>query len=191
MWKETDKDGYVLIENEGGKTLGFWKGSRVKRIVQDGFVFKDFLGTGELVPYEDWRLPAKVRARDLASRLSVQEIAGLMLYSGHQNLPASRGQGTYGGKFYAESGAAPWELTDQQKEFVGKDGVRHILLTGLESVETAVRWNNNVQALAEGTGFGIPANNSSDPRHSVASGVEWKAWSGEGVSDWADRKSVV
>ena len=36
MWKETEKDGYVLIENEGGKTLGLAKGSRVKRIVQDG-----------------------------------------------------------------------------------------------------------------------------------------------------------
>ncbi len=186
MWKETEKDGYVLIENEGGKTLGLAKGSRVKRIVQDGYVFKDFLGTGELVPYEDWRLPVKVRAQDLASRLSVEEIAGLMLYSGHQSLPAGSGQGTYGGKAYGESGAKPWELTDQQKEFVVKDGVRHILLTGLESVETAVRWNNKVQALAEGTGFGIPANNSSDPRHSVDSGVEWKAWSGEGVSDWAN-----
>ena len=116
MWKETEKDGYVLIENEGGKTLGLAKGSRVKRIVQDGDVFKDFLGTGELVPYEDWRLPVKVRAQDLASRLSVEEIAGLMLYSGHQSLPAGSGQGTYGGKAYGESGAKPWELTDQQKE---------------------------------------------------------------------------
>lgn len=184
MWKKTEKDGYILIENDGGKTLGIAGDSKVQLIVQDGFVFKDFLGTGELVPYEDWRLSAKERAEDLASRLSIEDIAGLMLYSRHQNLPANPGQGTYGGKKYAESGVMPWELTDQQKEFVEKDRVRHILLTGLESVETAVRWNNNVQALAESCGFGIPVNNSSDPRHSIAAGVEWKAWSKEGVSDW-------
>lgn len=186
MWKKEEKDGYILIENEGGKTLGIARDSRVRLITRDGFAFKDFLGTGELLPYEDWRLPAEERAEDLASRLSIEDIAGLMLYSGHQNLPAGPGQGTYGGKLYAKSGAKPWELTDQQKEFVKKDRVRHILLTGLESVETAVRWNNQVQALAEGSGFGIPINNSSDPRHSVASGVEWKAWSKEGISDWAN-----
>lgn len=39
---------------------------------------------GMLDPYEDWRLPALKRAEDLASRLSVDEIAGLMLYSSHQ-----------------------------------------------------------------------------------------------------------
>ena len=138
MWKKEEKDGYVLIKNEGGKTLGIAKGSKVNLIVQDGLAFKDFLGTGELMPYEDWRLPARERAEDLASRLSIEDIAGLMLYSGHQNLPANPGQGTYSGKVYAESGAKSWDLTDQQKKFVVEDRVRHILLTGLESVETAV-----------------------------------------------------
>mgnify|MGYP002662369357 CR=1 FL=1 len=41
----------------------------------DGLLFKDLAGTGELLPYEDWRLDAKTRAKDLASRLSVEEIA--------------------------------------------------------------------------------------------------------------------
>lgn len=187
MYTKTEKESYILIENQGGKTLGLAKNSKVELVERDGFVFKDFLGTGRLAPYADWRLPARERAKDLAARLSVEDIAGLMLYSSHQNLPSrSPGQGTYGGKSYEESGAEPWELTDQQKSFVTKDRVRHVLLTGLESVETAVRWNNAIQALAESTGFGIPANNSSDPRHSVDSGVEWKAWSGEGISDWAN-----
>ena len=44
MWKATEKNGYVLIENEGGKTLGLSKGSRVKLITKDGLAFKDFLG---------------------------------------------------------------------------------------------------------------------------------------------------
>lgn len=42
MWKKEEKDGYVLIKNEGGKTLGIAKGSKVNLIVQDGLAFKDF-----------------------------------------------------------------------------------------------------------------------------------------------------
>lgn len=55
----------------------------------DGLLFKDLAGTGELLPYEDWRLDAKTRAKDLASRLSVEEIAGLMMYSPHQMVPGN------------------------------------------------------------------------------------------------------
>ena len=36
----------------------------------DGLFFKDLARQGRLLPYEDWRLPAAERARDLAARLS-------------------------------------------------------------------------------------------------------------------------
>ena len=52
-WTKTEQDGYVLIENEGGQTLGLAADSRVGILTVDGYAFKDFLGTGELVPYED------------------------------------------------------------------------------------------------------------------------------------------
>lgn len=189
-WREQKEDGYVLIVNEGGQTLGLAEGSRVGILNVDGFAFKDFLGTGELAPYEDWRLPYEERAKDLSQRLSIQDIAGLMLYSAHQLIPAKGPRaaafgGTYGGKSYEESGAAPWELTDQQKEFILKDRVRHVLVMGLESTETAVRWNNKLQALAESSGFGIPANNSSDPRHGAGSSAEYMGVTGEPISKWA------
>ena len=141
-WKEERKDGFRLIHNEGGKTLGLAQESRVGVIIQDGLAFKDFLGTGELVPYEDWRLSAQERAEDLAARLSVEDIAGLMLYSAHQMVPA-KGTGpfggTYGGVSFQESGAEPWELTDQQIKFLEEDRVRHVLVTGLQDTETAVK----------------------------------------------------
>ena len=54
-WTKKEQDGYVLIENEGGQTLGLAADSKVKILTVDGCAFKDFLGTGELVPYEDWR----------------------------------------------------------------------------------------------------------------------------------------
>ena len=71
---------------------------------------------------------------------------------------------------------------DQQIKFLEEDRVRHVLVTGLQDTETAVKWNNALQALAEGIGFGIPANNSSDPRHGVGSDAEYMAAAGEPIS---------
>ena len=170
---------------------GHWalaKDSPVPILTVDGYAFKDFLRTGELAPYEDWRLSSEERARDLAQRLSMENIAGLMLYSPHQLIPAkgplaAAFGGTYGGKSYEERGAEHWALTDQQKEFISKGKVRHVLIMGLESTQAAVRWNNALQALAEGTGFGIPANNSSDPRHGAGSTAEYMGVTGEDGRD--------
>lgn len=189
-WTKKEQDGYTLIENMDGQSLGIAADSKVKILTVDGYAFKDFLGTGELAPYEDWRLSYEERAEDLAGRLSIEDIAGLMLYSKHQLIPAKGSRaavfgGTYGGKTYEESGVDPWELTDQQKEFIIKDKVRHVLIMGLENTETAVRWNNKLQALAENTGFGIPANNSSDPRHGAGSTAEYMGVTGEPISKWA------
>ena len=76
------------------------------------------------------------------------------------------------GKPFAESGADPSDLTDSQVTFLTDDNLRHILITSVESPEVAARWNNNVQALCESLGLGIPANNSSDPRHRPVADAE-------------------
>ena len=73
-----DNPQYKIYKNPNGPAIGTVK---AKILEQDGLCFKDLAGTGQLLPYEDWRLPAEERAKDLASRLSVEEIAGLMLYS--------------------------------------------------------------------------------------------------------------
>lgn len=190
-WTLEEREGYRQIYNEGGKTLGLASDSRVKILTEDGFAFKDFLGTGELVPYEDWRLLNEERAKDLAARLSIEDIAGLMLYSAHQLIPArgplaSTFGGHYEGKTFEESDAKPWDLTDEQKKFITEDKVRHVLVMMLQDTETAVKWNNKLQALAESTGFGIPANNSTDPRHGAGSTAEYMGVTGEPISKWAN-----
>lgn len=177
---------FKLYKNPDGPDIGV-SGARI--IEADGLCFKDLAGTGELLPYEDWRLSDEERAKDLASRLSIPEIAGLMLYSPHQMVPAPAAgpfPGTYGGKSLAESGADPWALTDQQREFVDKDHVRHILAAGMESAETAARWSNELQSYAESLPWGIPVNISSDPRHgSGSAGEEYKSGAGD-VSKWPE-----
>ena len=123
-----EKDGYNLVVQKDGPTLGYSPQSGVSIITVDGLAFKDLSRSGHLEPYEDWRLPAADRARDLASRLSIEEIAGLMLYSGHQPVPQTAGN-VYGGKSFKESGAEAWELTDVQRAFLEKDNVRAVLVT--------------------------------------------------------------
>ncbi len=185
--ERTDDIRYVA--NPNGPTLGYSASSGVNILESDGLKFKDLSKDGVLHPYEDWRLSADERAKDLASRMTVEQIAGLMLYSRHQSIPASsRGwfASTYDGKPYEESGAKPWELTDEQRAFLEKDHLRHVLVTAVESPEVAARWNNLVQAYAESTGLGIPANNSSDPRHGSDSSSEFNAGSGGRISMWPE-----
>ncbi len=191
MVEKREKDGkFVIVKNENGPDLGYSPESGVELLEQDGLYFKDLAKTGELLPYEDWRLSADERARDLAGRMTVEQIAGLMLYSPHQMVPAMPGgpfPGTYGGKSFPESGAKPWDLTDQQKQLLSKDNIRHILAMKLENADIAARWNNEMQAMAESLPLGVPVNTSSDPRHGAqASGAEYKGGAGADVSKWPE-----
>ncbi len=184
-WSETNNGNIITVTNIGGQTLGYTDTSGVKILSADGFAFKDLNKNGRLDKYEDWRLPVDERAKDLASKMSIEQIAGLMLYSRHQPIPAPPGgffASTYSGKVFSESGAKPSDLTDQQKDFLTKDNVRHVLITSVQGAEVAAQWNNNVQALAESLGMGIPANNSSDPRNGTVASAEFNA--GAGGSIW-------
>ena len=186
-WSETGSGTIKTINNQGGQTLGYATTSGVSLLTVDRFAFKDLNKNEALDPYEDWRLSADKRAKDLASRMSVEQIAGLMLYSAHQAVPAAGGRfgsTTYNGKPFAESGANASDLSDAQTDFLTNDNLRHVLITSVESPEVAARWNNNVQTLVEGIGLGIPANNSSDPRHRTRADAEYNAGSGGDISMW-------
>lgn len=62
----------------------------------DGFVFKNLEGTGELFPFEDWRLTDMTHAEDLDWRMSIDEmkhssvegleVAKPQFYSRHVNI---------------------------------------------------------------------------------------------------------
>lgn len=188
-WSEKQVGTFNLIANPGGQNIAYSPRSKIAIITDDGLAFKDLNRNNALDPYEDWRIPVEERAKDLASRMTVEQIAGLMLYSGHQAIPAGSAgffRGTYDGKTLEEAKASPWQLTDQQKEFLTRDNLRHILITSVASPEVAAKWNNEVQALAEGLGLGIPANNSSDPRHTARASTEYNAGSGGAISMWPD-----
>lgn len=164
-WQEEAKDGYNLVTQKGGQTLGYSPSSGVTIVTKGGYAFKDLNRNGKLDVYEDWRKDPVVRAKDLASKLSIEEIAGMMLYSGHQ----------------AVNGP---EITDAQRKFLKEDNLRAVLMTRVSSSADAARWNNNVQAFVEGFGHGVPANNSSDPRHGAQATAEFDAGNGGSISMW-------
>ncbi len=164
-WQEEAKDGYNLVTQKGGQALGYSPSSGVTIITKGGYAFKDLNRNGKLDVYEDWRKDPVVRAKDLASKLSIEEIAGMMLYSGHQ----------------AVNGP---EITDAQRKFLKEDNLRAVLMTRVSSSADAARWNNNVQVFVEGFGHGVPANNSSDPRHGAQATAEFDAGNGGSISMW-------
>ena len=188
QWTESEKGDLRFVEHTDGPTLGYSSTSGVTILESDGLAFKDLNQNGELDPYEDWRLSVEERAQDLSSKMNIEQIAGLMLYSGHQAIPAGSGgfgsPSTYDGKEYSGSDANPWDLTDQQQMFLTDDNLRHVLITSIESPEVAAQWNNEMQKLVEGIGLGIPSNTSSDPRHGSDSYAEFNAGAGGDISMW-------
>ncbi len=191
-FNETKGPDFNLVSNDGGAELGYSPESGVKILTVERKAFKDLNQNGTLDPYEDWRLSAEARATDLASRMSIDQIAGLMLYSNHQRIPGGGFRGaTYGGKPYAESGKEAHELTDQQVKFLTEDNLRHVLYVSVESPAVAARWNNNAQALVEGIGLGIPANNSTDPRHQAENNDEFNIGAGGDISRWPNALGIT
>ncbi|MBQ3192535.1 MAG: glycoside hydrolase family 3 C-terminal domain-containing protein [Oscillospiraceae bacterium] len=180
------REDHTLVRNAGGAVLGMGT-LRLKE--QDGLAFKNLSGEKDLLPYEDWRLPCEARAKDLAKRLSLEQIAGLMLWSPHQLVPFVPGlpfKGHYDGGDFIPGVTDPADLTDEQKIFVSEENLRNFLLVTTESARTAARWNNRLQSLAENSPLGVPVCISSDPRH--AAGKKGAEFSGTGkeVSRWPE-----
>jgi beta-glucosidase len=189
LWAQNAEPFKIVQQPNGGIPLGYAPSSGIKIIKVGNESFKDLNRNGTLDKYEDWRLPIEDRAKDLASKMSIDQIAGLMLYSAHQSIPGRDqgfGRGTYNGKILKESAALPSDLTDQQKEFLIKDHLRHVLITTVQTPEVAATWNNNAQAFVEKDGLGIPINISSDPRHNAVAKTEYNAGSGGKISMWPD-----
>lgn len=138
-----EAEGYTLLYQTKGPTLGY---TSAPILEVDGYAFKDLSRDGVLDPYEDWRLPAQERAADLASRLTLEEICGLMLYSS------------------AVDANAP-ELSPKEADLLAKDHIRHMLVRGVATPAIGAAWSNAVQAFCERARLGIPSNNSSDPRN--------------------------
>jgi beta-glucosidase len=93
----------VLVSFTGGKEKKSQPllGTRSVTIIQkQGLKFKDLNKNGKLDKYEDWRLTAAERSKDLLSRMSLEEKVGFMLINS-ANMVGSRAAEASGGKLAA------------------------------------------------------------------------------------------
>jgi len=163
---------FTVVENRDGPTLSVNDQSILIKV--DDLSFKDLNRNGTLDPYEDWRLTPEERAKDLVSRLTIEQIAPLMLASMHfrdisGNLNTSRNM----------SGSTNKELLDKgMRTFLNADGPA--------PTTPQVLWNNALQAVAEADVgmLGIPVNIMSDPRSNAGAADGVYDGSTSAVSKW-------
>lgn len=164
---------FTVVENPGdGATLSYGTDSGITLLeeVVDGstLAFKDMNANGTLDTWEDWRETDQDRAAALAEELSIEQIAGLMLFSSHERSPADG-------------------LTDAQKEYLSDSNLRNVLNAGPNEVEANVTWSNQMQAYVESLASAdepyVPVNFSSDPRSTAESGGLYNS-SGDDISRW-------
>ena len=163
---------FTVVDNPGGPTLSYVQGSGVTILTETTpagtLSFKDYNANGTLDPFEDWRRPVGERAKALAAALSINQIAGLMLFSSHErNLAAG--------------------LTAPQKTYLSQDRLRNVLNASANDVTANVTWTNAAQAYAESLATAtepyIPVNISSDPRSTAGSDQAYNA-AGADISRW-------
>jgi beta-glucosidase len=152
----------------------------------DGLRFKDANGSGQLDPYEDWRLGVDERVRDLVARMTLDEKAGLMLID---TLNPAAGGAT-------SPQAEDYLRVQQMRRFIfrsvvtatpaeaasgGRGGFGGAQVTPAQ----AATWTNAIQELAEGTRLGIPVLCKSNARNhyerSARLGINTEAGS---LSEW-------
>lgn len=152
-WKEeTTSDGWVKITNDGGATLGYSKESGVQLLQSGGYAFKDLNRNGALDPYEDWRLDADTRARDLVDQMTSDQIVPYLTHGGWGTFTTDKKIYTSGdnsGYAYLLGG--------------GRAGLtRSVGSTNAENADHA-KWVNIIQELCESQPLGIPGLTSIDP----------------------------
>ncbi|RRW42723.1 glycoside hydrolase family 3 protein [Pseudomonas luteola] len=120
-----------------------------------GLQFKDMNRNGRLDRYEDWRLPAEDRARNLVTWMTLEEKAGAMMHGTFPTVADAGGLG--GGAVYDQEAIAKTIETKKVNTYI----------TRLDTnPENFAKQNNALQVLAEQSRLAIPLSISTDPRNS-------------------------
>jgi beta-glucosidase len=140
----------------------------------DGLTFKDLNRNGKVDPYEDWRLSADARTSNLVQRMSLEELAGVMV---HGTLPSSGAMASLGGGREYDLAKVHHMIEEQRvNSFITR-------LNGTAQLLAAQ--NNEVQAIGEASRWGIPVTISSDPRHHFQQ-VLGASMQGAAFSQWPE-----
>ncbi|MEH7392180.1 glycoside hydrolase family 3 protein [Bacillus sp. JJ1474] len=116
----------------------------IGKITVNGKQFKDLNGNKKLDPYENWQLADEVRVKDLVSRMTLEEKAGMLIIP---EFP----------KFTNGKLKLPNKMINQN--------TRYFIFRESPSADVIAKYNNQLQAAAENTRLGIPAVIISNPRN--------------------------
>ncbi len=144
----------ISRQARAGQAIAPGPDGQPEMIRHEGEWFRDLDHDGQVSPYEDWRLPVEVRARDLVGRMTLAEKVGLML---HGTFPASGPFGMLGyGPVYDTAAA--------ERLILGAGVTCGITRLALPPADFATQ-NNALQTIAARGRLGIPLTISTDPRH--------------------------
>lgn len=155
-WTEsTSPDGWIMVTNENGATLGYSKNSGLKLIQVDGYAFKDLNRNNKLDLFEDWRVDYNRRAAAMVSEIPVEQMMGMKMNP------------------FGVGSVNPDALDDAMKNALNL-GYRQLRAPGANvSGKVKALWNNMVQEYIESLEsiVCIPAVWIADPRSGDVS--EW------------------
>ena len=79
-WAESPTpDGWTIVTNEGGATLGYSKSSGLQIIQDDGYAFKDLNRNNLLDQFEDWRVDFETRAAAMVGEIPIEQMMGMKM----------------------------------------------------------------------------------------------------------------
>ncbi|MBR4167426.1 MAG: glycoside hydrolase family 3 C-terminal domain-containing protein [Bacteroidales bacterium] len=191
-WQEETKEGYNLVTQMKGPSLGYGSDSGIRILTKGGRAFKDMNRNGVIDPYEDWRLPMDRRISDLVGQMTLEEKVGLMF---HPNIAVREsGEIKYdftpeekeamkkaeeeryagpigpGGQNAGAMAMGQMRRTATAKSYIEEKNFRCILNNGVAAPDKFANWSNGMQKIAEGSRLAITIMFSSDPRHSAKLG---------------------
>jgi beta-glucosidase len=137
-----------------------WEGATRGTITVDGLDFKDSNGNGTLDPYEDWRLLEICRARDLVSKMNLDQKLGQMGEGSRF--------GSNGTTVDCDEDGEPDQLVPTNRlDDLAELHRRPALIRTNQSGRLYARYVNNLNEVAEGLPLGIPVIITADPIHGL------------------------
>jgi len=150
----------------------------------DGLQFKDLNRNNALDAYEDWRLSFEERSRDLVSKMTLEQKAGFMIIATTRlkndwAFEAPKTNEPITSAFNEEDlvndmnmfTRKPLPMPNMSSAGTTKAVIqhhqRHFILRANPSAQIIAEWANNLQALCESDGLGIPAIIASNPRNHI------------------------
>lgn len=146
-WKKVSSENMAIL------------GSKAPVITVEGHIFRDLNKNDKLDIYEDSRQTVDSRVEDLLARMNMEEKAGMLFF--HMMVMDEDGSPSEIPTF-----SNPFSLVlETPSSQIARKLMNHFNVLEAPSAEAMIKWNNELQKMAERTRLGIPITVGSDPRH--------------------------